>query len=56
MGPGDGISRQKLIDLTMGLADQISEPNAYGATAPTPQPRVRLFLVADISRIYFASF
>ncbi|XP_018577381.1 serine/threonine-protein kinase Genghis Khan [Anoplophora glabripennis] len=39
MGPGDGISRQKLIDLTMGLTDQIAEPNAYAATVPTPQPR-----------------
>ncbi|KAJ8936856.1 hypothetical protein NQ318_012819 [Aromia moschata] len=37
MGPGDGIQRQRLIDLTTSLVDQTTDPNPYGA--PTPQPR-----------------
>lgn len=35
MGPGDGIQRQRLIDLTPTLGDPVPDRNTY-----TPQPRV----------------
>ncbi|CAH1179570.1 unnamed protein product [Phaedon cochleariae] len=39
MGPGDGIQRQRLIDLTPTLADQLPDHTTFGGST-TPQPRV----------------
>lgn len=39
MGPGDGIQRQRLIDLTPTLVDSSQDFNSYSGSAP--QARVR---------------
>ncbi|KAG5886020.1 hypothetical protein JTB14_023661 [Gonioctena quinquepunctata] len=39
MGPGDGIQRQRLIDLTPTLVDQLPDHSSFGNTT-TPQPKV----------------
>ncbi|CAH1967830.1 unnamed protein product [Acanthoscelides obtectus] len=38
MGPGDGIQRQRLIDLTPSLVDPLQEHNSYTAAMPQPRP------------------
>lgn len=44
MGPGEGIQRQRLIDLTTNLVESQEQVNAY---PPQPQPRVSSFLFTD---------
>lgn len=44
MGPGEGIQRQRLIDLTTNLVDAAAEQNMYGNI---PQAKVNIVLLRD---------